>query len=225
MDKYAILIPTYNEEYNVVKQSADLEKLGVPYIFIDDGSTDKTLTHLWMKDLPHFGYFPNKGKGYALKFGAKYLTKEGYDWILTMDADGQCDIEDIEKFDNALLFGEEEYDIFIGNRMWDNKSMPLIRRLTNKFMSWIISILAGQKIEDSQCGFRMIKKDVFEQIDLKENGFAMESEMLIKAGQLGCKIKSIPIRCIYFKGRKSKINPIKDIFKFIRMLWRLKINK
>lgn len=225
MEKFAIIVPVYNEEYNIIKLADELEKLEIPFIFVDDGSTDKTATNLWMKDLPALIYFPNRGKGYALRLGSRYFIKEGFEWILTMDSDGQHSIEDIEKFDNALLFDEDKYTIFIGNRLWDKKSMPKIRYWINKFMSWVLSKIAGQEIEDSQCGFRMIHKGVFEQCDLKEDGFAMESELLVKASRLGCKIKNIPIKCIYYKNRKSNIKIIKDCIKFIRLLWRLRRNK
>lgn len=215
MDKFAVLIPVYNEENNVIQLATELEALELRYLFIDDGSTDKTVTNLWMEDLPYLAYFPNRGKGYAIKLGARYLIKEGYEWILIMDGDGQCAVSDIEKFDSALLFGEQEYAIFIGNRLWTKHLMPSVRYYTNKIMSWLISKIAGQYIPDSQCGFRLIHKGVFEQTDLKEDGFAMESEMLIKTSRIGGIIKSIPIQCIYLKNRKSKINPIKDTIKFI----------
>jgi glycosyltransferase involved in cell wall biosynthesis len=217
METFAVLIPTYNEEYNVLSISKDLELIDVPFLFVDDGSIDKTVTVLWFKDLPYLAYFPNRGKAYALKLGAKYLFKEGYEYIVTIDGDRQCAIEDIEKFDNALLF-YPDCDIIIGNRLWDKKHMPKIRFYTNKIMSWIISKLAGVKIEDTQCGFRLYSKRIFETLDLKTNGFTMESEVLIKAGKAGYKIKSIPIKCIYHKGRKSNIKIIRDFIRFVKLI-------
>jgi glycosyltransferase involved in cell wall biosynthesis len=217
MEKFSVLIPTYNEEFNILSIAKDLEVIDVPFLFVDDGSTDKTVTILWFKYLPYLAYFPNRGKAYAIKLGAKYLIKEGYDYILTIDGDRQCAIEDIEKFDNALLFAPDS-DIIIGNRLWDKKHMPKLRYYTNRFMSWIISKLAGIKIEDSQCGFRLYSKKIFENLDLKTNGFTMESEVLIKAGKAGYKIKSIPIKCIYHKRRKSNIKIIRDCIRFIKLI-------
>ena len=140
-EKFCVLIPVYNEQENVVKVAKQLDALEIPYVFIDDGSTDKTLTTLWLKDIPALAYFPNKGKGHAIKVGAKYLIALGYEWILFMDGEGQCAVEDIEKFDHALLFGDESTRIFIGNRMTNPELMPKIRYLANKFMSIIISKL------------------------------------------------------------------------------------
>jgi glycosyltransferase involved in cell wall biosynthesis len=218
MDKFAVLIPVYNEERNVAKLAQSLDKLEIPYLFVDDGSTDKTLTTLWLKDIPTIAYFPNRGKGFAIKLGAKYLIEMGYEWVLIMDSDGQCAVEDIEKFDHALLFGDESTRIFIGNRMDNNASMPLLRRWVNKYMSRVISKLSGCQIPDTQCGFRLIHKSVFENIKLKGEKFDMESEILVKVGQAGMKITSIPIQCIYYKKRRSKIRPLRDGIKFIKFV-------
>lgn len=220
-DKFSILIPVYNEENNVVKLADEIEKLGLPYLFIDDGSTDKTLTNIWLKDLPAMCYFPNRGKGYAIRLGAYYLISAEFPYILTLDGDGQCALSDIEKFDNELLFNED-VDIFIGNRMWDEKKMPLMRRWVNKIMSKIISKRAGVFIPDSQCGFRIYSNRVFTKLDLKCNGFDFESEVLIKAGCVGMKIKSIPIQCIYQKNRRSKIRFLRDGFRFLKLIFSLK---
>jgi len=154
MEKFAVLIPVYNEEYNVIKIAEALEQLELRYLFVDDGSIDNTMPILYLRDLSYLGYFPNRGKGFAIKLGAKYLIKEGYEWILIMDGDGQCALSDIEKFDNELLFNED-VDIFIGNRMWDEKIMPLLRRWVNKLFSLVITKLSGVSIPDSQCGFRL----------------------------------------------------------------------
>lgn len=216
-DKFSVLIPVYNEENNVLKLADEIEKLGLPFLFVDDGSTDKTLTTLYLKELPAIACFPNKGKGYAIRLGAGYLISLDYSYILTLDGDGQCAISDIEKFDNELLFNED-VDIFIGNRMWDEKKMPLLRRWINKFMSKIISKKAGISLPDSQCGFRIYSKKVFETLVLKCNGFDFESEVLIKAGRAGMKIKSIPVQVIYDKKRRSKIRPLRDLIKFIKLM-------
>jgi glycosyltransferase involved in cell wall biosynthesis len=194
----------------------ELDAMQLPYLFIDDGSIDKTLTNLWLKSIPTLATYPNHGKGYCIKVGSNYLSSAGFDWILTLDGDGQCALSDIEAFDNYLFFNED-VDIIIGNRMWDENKMPLMRRWINKIMSIIVSKKAGMSIPDSQCGFRLYSKRVFE-LDLKCNGFDFESEVLIKAGRTGMKIKSIDIQCIYDKKRKSKIRPLRDFIKFVKML-------
>jgi glycosyltransferase involved in cell wall biosynthesis len=225
MEKYAVLIPVFNEEKNVVALAERLEALDIPFMFIDDGSTDKTVTQLWLKEIPSMAYFPNRGKGWAIQLGAKALIAAGYDWILVIDGDNQFKTEDIELFDNTLLFGESEADIFIGNRFAGKTNMPWVRRCTNRFMSWVVSSMAGQKIPDSQCGFRLIHKDIFTCFDCESNRFAYESEQLIKASWYGGRIKSIPIDCNYPKGGKSSIKIFRDSWLFWKMIFRLTLRK
>ena len=103
--------------------------------------------------------------------------------------------------------------------------MPYVRLFTNKFMSWLISLAAGQSVPDTQCGFRLIKRGVLERIDLKTSKYETESEIIIQASRLGFKIESIPVKSIY-EGEKSQINPVVDTLRFIRFicaqLWTMK---
>jgi len=99
--------------------------------------------------------------------------------------------------------------------------MPKLRVITNKFMSWFISQIAGQRIPDTQCGFRLIKKEVLEKVKIETNNFEIESEILIKAARLGFPIKSISIKSIYFKSLHSRINPFIDTVRFIKFILQL----
>jgi len=98
--------------------------------------------------------------------------------------------------------------------MQDTKRMPLIRLLVNKFLSWLISSITGQNIPDSQCGFRLIKAELLKKMHLVSQRFEIESEILIRASQLGSEIVSIPIKTVY-KSNRSHIDSFKDTFRFI----------
>jgi len=214
--KIAILVPCYNEENHINNMISKLNKLSLPYLFVNDGSTDCTHKILHSIQCPYIEYYPNKGKGYAIKKGAKHLIAQGYDYILIIDSDEQNDMNDYSQFVNVLKI-HPDAKIVIGNRFHNPQNMPTIRYYTNKCMSWIISKLAHQKITDTQCGFRLVHKEVFK-IRTKSLRFEYESEQLIKAGRKGYKIVSTPIKCIYFKDRKSKIRPLQDTFRFFKML-------
>ncbi len=216
----AILVPTYNEEKYLIDIIRMLYKSNYSSIIVDDGSTDSTKKILnWLdrsNGVDILSYYHNQGKGFAVKRGAYELIKKGFEWMLVFDSDGQNDINDISQFENALK-NHPDAKIIIGNRLHDPKNMPKIRYITNKVMSWFVSLLARQKIKDTQCGYRLIHKSVFN-LPLKSNRFEFESEMLIKAGRKGYKIISVPIKCIYEEGRISKINPIKDMIRFFQMI-------
>lgn len=93
--------------------------------------------------------------------------------------------------------------------------MPITRVLSNRITSALISAKIGQRVLDSQCGYRLISRNAYSQISLDSDGFEIESEMLIKAGRLGMKISWIPISTIYSK-EKSYIRGFRDSSRFIR---------
>ena len=119
------------------------------------------------------------------------VISQGFDAVITMDGDGQHLAYDIPFFIRFADYSGS--DIFVGNRMNKTRHMPRVRILTNKAMSWFISEIAKQKIPDTQCGFRLIKKEVLRELALRTRKYEIESEVLIKASRLGFRIESIPI--------------------------------
>ena len=107
-------------------------------------------------------------------------------------------------------------DVILGSRMEDTSAMPFQRIISNTLTSLLITLRTGQKIKDSQCGYRMIQRRVLENIILKNDGYMMESELLIKAGLKKYIIDSIPVQTIYNES-KSAIKPVKDTFLFIKV--------
>ncbi len=217
--KIAILIPCYNEDNTISEVGDSIRRSGYDYLIVNDGSTDKTSYLLKINSLKHIEYTHNKGKGYAIKYGAKYLITKGYGYIVVMDSDGQNDLKDIGSFYTALKL-HPDAKIIIGNRFHNARTMPAVRYYTNRCMSWLISKLANKSISDTQCGMRLAHKDVFD-LETKSRNFEYESEQLIKAGRKGFKIISIPITCIYNKERVSKMRPIKDTIRFFKMIIKL----
>ena len=218
-EKFAVIVPVYNEQDTIEDTVLRLEALDLPYLVVDDCSTDQTSKIIYLKCIPNLRQPKNQGKGAAVRMGAQYAADMGYEWVLILDGDGQFLEEDIIKMDNALLWHGHEYEIFIGNRLENAKTMPKIRYLTNKIMSGIISFFSGQKIPDTQCGLKLIHTSVFATTKCKGNRMEWDSEVLIKAGRKGYKIMSVPVNCIYKEGRKSHIRPIRDLFRFLKVLF------
>ena len=101
--------------------------------------------------------------------------------------------------------------------MATTKQMPVLRIMVNRFMSGLISLIAGQHIPDTQCGFRLVKKDLLQKVNLLTSKYETESEILIQAARLGFKIESVPVKTIY-SGQKSQINPFVDTLRFLRFI-------
>jgi len=217
--KIWVIIPAYNEQFNLEKVLEDLKKKRVSTLVIDDGSTDSTFQIARQQADLAIRNSKNLGKGVSLKKGIAYLLEnDNFDYIVTMDADGQHPISDLGKF---LEQAQEGENFVVGNRMQNLSGMPKIRIITNKLMSWIISKIIGQKIPDTQCGFRLIKREVLEKIRIETEKYEVESEIVIKAARLGFKIKSVPIESVYLKNQHSRIRPIADTVRFIKFIFRL----
>ncbi|MBU1112459.1 MAG: glycosyltransferase family 2 protein [Candidatus Omnitrophica bacterium] len=214
--KVWLIIPAYNEAQGLDKLLDQLKAKNLPVLVVDDGSQDATYEVAKKKATLAISHSKNLGKGLSLNKGISHLlANEQFDYIIVMDADGQHAPEDLGRF---LKQAEAGADFVVGNRMEDPRGMPLIRVITNKLMSWFISKLTGQYIPDTQCGFRMIKREVLEKIDIKTKKFEIESEILIKAARLKFIINSIPIRSIYFDNPQSKISPLRDTLRFVKFI-------
>ncbi len=215
MNRICVVVPAFNESETVGKLTGKLLPYVEEVIVVDDGSTDHTSRKAEEAGATVLRHFRNRGKGAALRTGFNHAVKAGYDGVITIDADGQHDYREIPLFINeARKCGA---DIILGTRMGSVSRMPLIRLLTNIVTSFIVSILSHQRISDSQTGFRLIKREVLEKVNLKTRNYEAESEILIKAGRQGFKITEIPIKTIYGK-QSSNINAFTDTLRFIRLV-------
>jgi glycosyltransferase involved in cell wall biosynthesis len=211
------IIPAYNPGpalLDVARRTAAI--VGPDHVLVvDDGSHDGS------GDAARAGGFRvirhpiNRGKGAALRTGYGVALEEKYEAALTLDADGQHDPAWIPRLLEAL---GPDVDLVIGTRMIDPGPMPPIRVATNRFMSSVLSSLAGTSITDTQSGFRIVRRRVLEQVPLVTERFETESELLIRAGRHGFRIAEVPIPAVYGE-EKSKIRPLADTARWLRMLW------
>ena len=213
--KGCVIIPAYNEEMRIGHIAGEVKSNGLDCIVIDDGSADNTAVVAKEAGAIVIKQPANMGKGAALRDGFARVVKDGFDRVVVLDGDGQHMTADIDAFFKKM--DETGADIVIGNRMLDTSSMPLVRDMTNRFMSWLISAISHQHVHDSQCGFRLIKRIVLENVSLDSSRFEIETELIVKAAKAGFKIESVPIQTIY-EGGKSRINPVVDTWRFIVFL-------
>jgi len=210
-----IVIPTYNEVSTIGSIVRDLRARDFRVVVVDDGSHDHTIV-----DANKFGaelvvHSKNVGKGRCIKEGLEYSLENGCDVVIAMDGDGQHDLAEIDKF--IEQYKASGADIVLGNRMHDPKRMPFLRRCTNVFMSFVISFILGEKIEDSQCGYRLLSRRAIEKMSLRTTKYEIESEMLLEAKRHGLGISSVEIDSIY-QGESSQINPFFDTIRFVKFI-------
>jgi glycosyltransferase involved in cell wall biosynthesis len=220
MDKnYRILIPAYNSERYIDDLFDRLEKMNIldKAVVVNDGSSDGTLKICEDRGVTALSNKTNRGKGSALKKGFQYMTENDIEFFITLDSDLQHDVRYIPEF--IERYEKSGADIIVGNRLGDTRTMPVERVFSNRTTSFIVSLLAKQKIPDSQSGYRLIKTEALKDIVLVSDKFEMESELLIKAGRKGLKIGSIPISALY-EGAHSSISVFRDTYRFIRLVIR-----
>jgi glycosyltransferase involved in cell wall biosynthesis len=212
-----LIIPAYNEARAIGHVVSEACKIMEHVVVVDDGSADTTAQIAQDSGAFVIKHEVNSGKGAALCTGFRYALDHGYDALITMDSDGQHNVGDIPTFLRA--YSKRGSGIILGSRMHDISTMPPVRKFTNKFTSFVGSLLARQKLKDSQSGFRLISTDVLRAVELETTGYEMESELLIKASRAGFRISSVPIKTIY-GDEVSKIDPVADTYRFFRLLLR-----
>lgn len=213
--KTCVIIPTYNEAQKIAALIKEIKEQNLDVLVVDDGSEDHTFEIAKNCGALVLKNQNNKGKGASLAKGFNYALIHNFDAVITMDGDGQHLPADIPYFIRLAKYSKSA--IFVGNRMLKTKNMPVLRILTNRLLSWFLSYLTKQKIYDTQCGFRLIKREALEKIKLSTTKYETESEILIKGSRLGYKIESVPIKTVY-SGERSSINPFIDTLRFFKLI-------
>jgi len=215
--KCLVVVPAYNEEKHIAGVVRGILKEKSELLVVDDGSMDSTYDILKGLSVPCLKE-KHKGKGAALKAGFRYALNNGFDWVITMDGDGQHDTGELPMFLRALR--SNGTDLIIGSRTLDSSRMLVVRLLTNKSMSYLISRFSGVRLPDTQCGFRAIRCELLRRIKLTTSHYDMESELIIRAAKANFKITNVPVKSIY-NGSKSSINKVTDTVRFFGLLWRI----
>lgn len=208
------LIPAWNEGSRLGPVVAATRE-HLPVLVVDDGSEDDTVAVAERAGSTVVSHSQNQGKGVALMTGFSWALARGYDAVLTLDADGQHDPDDIPKFLHAYHHGS--WDLIIGKR--DFSKMPFPRGYTNPFGSWLLSLALGERIPDNQSGFRLHDRGLLQRIELTKTGFELEVEVIIRAVCRGMRVGWIEIRTIYDVEKTSYFHPLKDSAHFLAMVW------
>lgn len=212
--KKLVVIPAYNEQPTIGPLVEEARKYISDILVVDDGSRDATAQVAAAAGAIVHRLDGNMGKGTALKLGFGYALDNGYDFVITMDGDGQHDPQDISGF---LEMGNHSYDLVLGNRMDDRDRVPPLRRLANFTSSLIVSVLCGRRIHDSQTGFRSYSARLLRGVQLTCSHYDLETEVIIKAVRRGFRIGYCRIRTIY-AGEVSRFRNLQDSLRFLRVV-------
>lgn len=213
------MVPAYNEGAVIRTTLQPVIEAGYSVVVVDDGSSDNTWEQLGGLGVHRLRHPLNLGQGAALQTGVSYALKQGAEYIVHYDADGQHSPDDIEGLLAPVKAGEA--DLALGSRFLrqaDWQAVPLGRRILLRGGVIVNGLLTGLWLSDAHNGARAMNRRAAEQIVLKENGFAHASEILqqIKAG--GLRYVERPTRIRYteysqFKGQKASnaLNILMDL--------------
>jgi glycosyltransferase involved in cell wall biosynthesis len=212
----AVVIPCFNEARTIASLVATVSQYFSSVIVVDDGSTDGSLDLASGAGAVVASHRRNLGKGATLRTGLSLALKQGFEWALTLDGDGQHAPEDLPLL--LQCAGQTGASLVIGNRMHNARAIPWLRRKVNRWMSRKLSQLAGRFLPDTQCGLRLIHLATWSALPLKTERFEVESETLMAFLAAGCQVEFVPIQVIR-SGRRSRIHPVADTLRWWKW-WR-----
>ncbi|MEY4069551.1 MAG: Undecaprenyl-phosphate 4-deoxy-4-formamido-L-arabinose transferase [Candidatus Eisenbacteria bacterium] len=214
--KVAALVPAYQAAAHLGEVLMGLAALPEPphVLVVDDGSRDATAEVARQHGVAVHSFAANRGKGHALLAGFELLRD--FDAVVTLDADGQHPPACLPTFVAAARSGA---DLVLGQREI-TPDMPPARRFANRFSSAWCSALAGQPIRDSQCGYRLYRREVLRRTPVEASRYEVETEMAVRAARLGFRVAHVPIPTVY-GDETSHLSPTRDVPRIVGMMLRL----
>ena len=193
-----VAVPALNEEVTlkgvisaVPRTAGSLE---TDVLVVDDGSTDKTAQIARELGAQVVSHGTNMGLGTVFRTMVSYAREKGYSFMVTIDADGQFNPEDIHRLVKPVI--ENRADFTTASRFINEEltpPMPLLKKWGNARVAKLVSRLAGMKIHDATCGFRAYGPDALERVSCFSR-FTYTQEVIIDIARKGLRIKEIPLK-------------------------------
>jgi glycosyltransferase involved in cell wall biosynthesis len=201
----SVLIPVYNERDTIDELLSTVLAVDLPkeVIVVDDRSTDGTadLLHKWDGQVRLLRHDANRGKGAAVRTA---MAAARGDVMIIQDADLEYDpgefsllLQPIERHGAQVVYGVRSLD-----------GQKAIMRLGNQFMTWATNLLYGTRLRDVETCYKMLTRQVVEQLDLHSDGFDLETEITAQIVRLGFEIHQVPISYRPRYGVEKKLTPL-----------------
>ncbi len=214
--RIAVTIPAFDAAPSIADVVRRTFAVLPDVLVIDDGSSDGTGRAAAEAGARVITHPENLGKGCALRTAFDTLFGEGFDAVITIDADGQHLPEEI-----PALFAAPTADLVLGTREQLFREMCRMRRTSNRMSSWAISCVAGKPLLDVQTGFRLYTRRLIEVLGFPPGRFEPESSIVVRAVRAGFEVASVPIRLGFADGRcTSHYRPVVDSLRIAKAVIR-----
>lgn len=201
------VIPAFDCEKTIGEVVAGVRRHLAEVVVVSDGSRDDTVARASAAGAQVEVLPVNRGKGFALRRGIELALSRRPRALLLLDGDGQHDPADIPALLSSWELGGA--DLIIGARLQDVRRIPPARYWTNYIGTRILTWMSELELEDSQSGYRLLSADLSRRLRLRSDGYAVETEMLIKAGRAGARLRHVAVRTIY-NDERSHFRPLLD---------------
>ncbi len=212
--KCCVVIPTYNNDRTLLHVINDVKQYVSDIIVVNDGCTDDTNDILNRVDgIDVVVYERNRGKGYAIRQGFKRALELGFDYVITLDSDGQHYAKDLATFIRAIE--EKPGSLFIGSRFMEGKNQKKASSFANKFSNFWFQVETGVTLPDTQSGYRLYPVRLMEKKRWFCNKYEFEIEIIVRAVWNSINVECIPVDVFYpeKEERITHFRPFKDFFR------------
>lgn len=212
--KILVVVPTYNNAGTIACVIEQVRQYSDHILVVNDGSTDTTAEIIRSLNVEQISYSKNRGKGYAIRRSFEYAKQNGYNYVLTIDSDGQHYASDIANFTREIISNPDS--LIIGARNLTADNMPSKNTFANKFSNFWYRIETGNKLIDTQSGFRLYPILKIGGTRFFSNRYEFEVEVLVRSAWNGVNVYNIPIQ-VYYPPTYERISHFKPLKDFTRI--------
>jgi dolichol-phosphate mannosyltransferase len=216
-DQVCVLIPTLNEAPTVGTIVREFRRRGFPHVLVMDGNSTDGTREIAAREGARVEIQTGKGKGRALSEAFSIIEQP---YILMIDGDGTYDPADAERLLGPLEAG---YDHVIGNRLTEENrdAFSGLNYFGNFVLNRLFKTAHSAFLSDILSGYRAFSRESVLQMNLREVGFGIETEISAEAVRKRQKVAVVPVRYQKRPGTPTKLNPFHDGFKIAATIWRL----
>lgn len=204
MSKWLAALPVYNEVDYLDEIIGEVQKYADHVLVVDDGSTDGTSEKLRkIEGIQVVTHEVNRGYGAALKSAFEVAIQHDYQYIITLDCDGQHQPKRLPRFAAACAGA----DIVSGSRylkQYKGDSVPPSQRMfINRKITKSLNDMLGLHLTDAFCGFKAYRVEALKKLDITDVGYAMPLQLWVQAAMQGMRVIELPVPLIYLDLSRS----------------------